>query len=75
MPGQKHRKRKVEFPRQDQASLSGKALVFLEWMAVKNYSKQSIRNRKLYLCYFVRWCEERGLVYPNEITKPIVERY
>jgi integrase/recombinase XerD len=48
---------------------------FLEWMRVTNYSSQTVDNRKLYLSYFIIWAEERGLTRPNEITKPILERY
>ena len=48
---------------------------FLEWMRVTNYSTQTVDNRKLYLSYFIIWAEERGLTRPNEITKPILERY
>jgi integrase/recombinase XerD len=48
---------------------------FLEWMRVKNYSERTIENRTNYLIYFIRWCDERGLAQPREITIPIVERY
>ncbi len=48
---------------------------FLEWMKIKNYSERTIENRKNYLIYFIRWCDERGLTQPKEITIPIVERY
>ncbi len=48
---------------------------FLEWMRVTNYSSQTVDNRKLYLAYFIVWAEDRGLTRPNEITKPILERY
>ena len=29
----------------------------------------------MYLRYFILWCDERGLTKPQEITKPIIERY
>jgi len=48
---------------------------YLEWMAVSNYSPETIRNRKMYLRYFAEWCAQRGLREPSEITKPILERY
>jgi integrase/recombinase XerD len=34
-----------------------------------------VQNRQSYLGVFVAWCDERGLVTPREITKPILERY
>ena len=46
-----------------------------EWLRVKNYSKTTINGRVLYLTYFIRWCDERSISRPCEITKPIVDRY
>ena len=48
---------------------------FLEWMRVTNYSEKTVENRHLYLCYFIVWAEDRGITRPNEVTKPILERY
>jgi integrase/recombinase XerD len=48
---------------------------FLQWMAVKNYSEATIRNRRTYIGYFIAWCDDRGLYQPAEITRPIIERY
>lgn len=48
---------------------------FLEWMAARNYSKATIKTRKVYINYFIEWCEERALTRPSEITKPIIDRY
>ena len=50
-------------------------LRFLEAQRVQNYSERTIENRELYLRYFIQWCEDRGLSTPQEITKPILERY
>jgi integrase/recombinase XerD len=47
----------------------------LEAMAVKNYSVQTVRLHKSYLCYFAKWCADRGITRPAEVTKPIIERY
>jgi integrase/recombinase XerD len=48
---------------------------FLAWQREKNYSEKTIEGREVYLRYFIKWCDERGLSRPNEITKPIIERY
>lgn len=48
---------------------------FNAWQAEKNYSAATIEGRDLYLRYFLLWCEERGLHRPQDITKPIIERY
>ncbi|ODS24330.1 recombinase XerD [Candidatus Endobugula sertula] len=50
-------------------------LRFLEAQRVKNYAARTIENREVYLRYFIEWCEERGLSRPQDITKPILERY
>ena len=48
---------------------------FLQWTAVTNYFESTIRNRQTYLKYFMAWCDDRGLIQPSEITRPIMERY
>lgn len=59
----------------DPASLYNAMRRFLRWQAEKNYSPKTIENREVYLRYFIQWCDERGLGQPQEITKPIIERY
>jgi integrase/recombinase XerD len=59
----------------DPNSLYAYLLRFLEWMRVKNYSDRTTENREVYLRYFIEWCEDRGLSQPQEVTKPIIERY
>jgi integrase/recombinase XerD len=46
-----------------------------EWMLVTGYTADTIRARRIALKRFIRWCAERGINEPNEITKPIIERY
>jgi len=48
---------------------------YLEGLRVKNYSEATIATREHYLREFIKWCRERGLARPVEITKPILERY
>jgi len=48
---------------------------FLEWMLVQNYSQKSALNHDVYIRYFMRWCDERGIAQPREVTRPILERY
>ncbi len=47
----------------------------LTWMRVQNYTERSVETRENSLRVFIRWCAERGLHRPREITKPILERY
>jgi integrase/recombinase XerD len=62
-------------PANDPASLYHQMQPFLQWMLEKNYSPRTVDNRELYLRYFIQWCDERGLTRPQEITRPILERY
>lgn len=48
---------------------------YIDWMGFRNYAPKSITNRQTYLGYFVTWCEERGIIKPAEVTRPIIERY
>lgn len=59
----------------DPDNLYAYMLRFLEWMRVKNYSERTTENREVSLRYLIEWCEERGLSRPQDITKPILERY
>lgn len=48
---------------------------FLDWSAALNYSGQTNTTRRACLRRFILWCDERGLNKPQDITKPILERY
>lgn len=49
--------------------------IFFEWMAVRNFSKQTVALYHQYLGYFFIWCEERGIDDPAEVSRPVIERY
>jgi len=48
---------------------------YLDWLQIQNYSPATVKGREHYLGVFIVWCDERSLKRPNEITKPILERY
>lgn len=48
---------------------------YLEWLQIHNYSETTVRGRRRCLGYFITWGEERGILRPSEVTKPILERY
>ncbi|MET1257333.1 site-specific tyrosine recombinase XerC [Aliikangiella maris] len=48
---------------------------YIQWMAIKNYSQQTINGRELFLFIFLEWAGQRGLIRPSDITKPILERF
>lgn len=62
----------------DRADAQGMAAYvarYLEWLRIHNYAEPTVKNRELYLGYFLVWAAERGLTQPKAITKPILERY
>lgn len=48
---------------------------FLEWTMTIGMSPWTERGRRFGLDYFIRWCDERGLERPHDITRPILQRY
>ena len=48
---------------------------FLDWSAAVGLSEQTVISRKRSLARFMTWCSERDLQRPQDITKPILERY
>ena len=48
---------------------------YLEWMRTKNYSENTVLGFHGMLARFIVWADERSVVRPNEVTKPIMERY
>jgi integrase/recombinase XerD len=56
-------------------SLHHALAAFLDWSAQMNISVQTTRTRAACLKRFILWCNERSLHQPQDITKPILERY
>jgi len=48
---------------------------FLDWSASMNYSPRTVEIRDYACRRFIAWCDERGLTKPQDITRPILERY
>jgi integrase/recombinase XerD len=48
---------------------------YLNWMEQTHHSSQTIEVRGRLLEYFFRWCDERGLINIEEISRSIVESY
>lgn len=48
---------------------------YVEWLRVRNYSERTAANASSSVGLFLRWCEERDVTRPEEVTKPILERY
>lgn len=48
---------------------------YLEYLAVRNYSQRTLGSRGSTLQQFIRWCQERDIYRPEEVTRPILESY
>ncbi len=48
---------------------------YCEWLAVHQASVRSIETVTSCLKLFGRWCAERGIVQPGEVSRSVVERY
>jgi integrase/recombinase XerD len=55
--------------------LSGYQAAFHEWEAVTGYSPRTIAHQRFAIGRFIAWCEARGLDRPQDVTRPILERY
>lgn len=69
-------KESLLFPQAGPAdSLRVTMAAYVESLGVANYSLATRGSRALELLDFARWCEERSLNRPAEVTRPILERY
>lgn len=50
-------------------------LRFLDWSASRGYTERTTAARADHLKRFIRWCAERSLDRPQDVTRPILERY
>lgn len=46
-----------------------------EWCLAAGRSVHTVRAQSMAILRFIVWCDERGLTRPQDITRPILERY
>jgi integrase/recombinase XerD len=76
--GTRPKRRKAKVPLGDPNDPHGFgvwAVRYLEALGVKGYSARTTENQERYLGVFIAWCETRSIARPNEVTKPILDRY
>ena len=56
-------------------TLRGQAWEYLESLRVQQRTPAAVAGQAKSLTNFFRWCEERGLSRPEEVTRPMLERY
>ncbi len=59
----------------DPRGLLAHVRAYLEAQRVRGLTDMTIEKREWTLLRFVEWCHERGVTRPEEVTKPILERY
>ncbi len=64
-----------ELPAGPPGSLAREAAAYLENLAVRNYTPDTIEGRRDALKFFLLWARDRELTDPAAITKPILESY
>ena len=74
-PGPVKRKKKERSRQLDPNGIAPYLDAHLEWLAVKGYADDTINRRDVGLRRFIEWTDERALTQPQDITKPILERY
>lgn len=50
-------------------------VAFLDRSRTLGFAEATIKNRRDAVNYFTDWCAERDITRPNEVTRPILERY
>jgi len=48
---------------------------FIDWMRIRGFASATLENREKYLRWFAQWLDVRGISRPNEVTRPVLERY
>lgn len=48
---------------------------FFESLLIRNYSQETVKKHRLQLNDFIRWCEDRDLIQPKDITRQIIQNY
>ena len=48
---------------------------FSVWLAARNYSPYTIEQRQIAIGAFIAWAALRGVERPQDVTRPILERY
>ena len=64
-----------DFPRGRAGTLAGEAERYLEWLAVRNYTPDTIEGRRDALKFFLLWAAARDLRDPAAISKLMLESY
>lgn len=56
-------------------SLARQSDDYVEWLSIRNYTEDTVEDRRFSLDWFLSWCQERSLSKSSTITLPILESY
>ena len=73
-PGDPHRYL-LRLPGGDPAGLAAWIKRHLEALAMQGFAERGLYSRSRDLVRFVEWCAEREIVSPDEVTRPVLERF
>lgn len=59
----------------DPGSLGALLSAFLSHLAVTGATERSVTSRRITLSAFLRWCHDRDLVRPGQVTRPVLQAY
>lgn len=48
---------------------------YCDWALAAGFSPHTMATRRFAVLRFIVWCDERSIIAPTEITRPILERY
>ena len=75
-PKRRHRRpAKVPYDPAPLNPLRGYQREYKEWSLAAGFSEHTGRTQEMALLRFIVWADERGLQRPQDITRPILERY
>jgi len=63
------------FDRSDAGTLASRADAWLAWLENRAYSASTLSARRWALRTFLSWAQERELIRPEMITRPVLESY
>jgi integrase/recombinase XerD len=74
--GSRKRKRAaVAAPIADPRGMEASVGLYLEMLRARQLTETTVSTRASGLRRFVAWCEERAILRPEEVTRPVVEAY
>jgi integrase/recombinase XerD len=70
-----HQREADGLDRSQPGSLAALYPAYLADLEAKNFSPFTVNGRRLALIAFIRWCQERDLLRPQDVTRTILESY